>query len=109
MEHPHLVDLIETFEDDRHFCLVTESIQGGELFDHIINLEHFDEKEVRYFMVPVFEAVMACHVEGLVHTDLKPEYLLLKDSGDCHIKVQGFGLAHSVEHSIDDLIDLEVL
>ena len=52
---------------------------------------------------------MACHVEGLVHTDLKPEYLLLKDSGDCHIKVQGFGLAHSVEHSIDDLIDLEVL
>jgi len=44
-------------------------------------LEHFDEKEVRYFMVPVFEAVMACNHEGLVHTDITPQCLLLKDKG----------------------------
>ena len=72
--------MVEIFEDDRHFCLVTESIRGGQLFDHIIGLDKFDEMNVRYFMTPVFNAVIECNEAGLVHTDLKPENLLLLDN-----------------------------
>ena len=35
---------------------------------------------VRYFMTPVFNAVIECNEAGLVHTDLKPENLLLLDN-----------------------------
>ena len=33
VDHPNIVKLIDVFEDDRHWCLVMELMQGGELFD----------------------------------------------------------------------------
>jgi calcium/calmodulin-dependent protein kinase I len=33
VDHPNIVRLIDVFEDDRHWCLVMELMQGGELFD----------------------------------------------------------------------------
>ena len=36
MDHPNIVKLLEVFEDDRHWCLVMELMQGGELFDLIL-------------------------------------------------------------------------
>jgi len=36
VDHPNIIKLIDTFEDHRHFCLVMELIQGGELFDQIL-------------------------------------------------------------------------
>lgn len=36
VDHPNIIKLFETFEDDRHFCLVMELVQGGELFDSIL-------------------------------------------------------------------------
>jgi calcium/calmodulin-dependent protein kinase I len=33
MDHPNVVKLIDVFEDDRHWCLVMELMEGGELFD----------------------------------------------------------------------------
>jgi len=47
VDHPNIIKLIETFEDDRHFCLVMELIQGGELFDQILQKEQFSENEAR--------------------------------------------------------------
>ena len=33
VDHPNIVKLIDVFEDERHWCLVMELMQGGELFD----------------------------------------------------------------------------
>ena len=33
MDHPNIVNLLDVFEDERHWCLVMELMQGGELFD----------------------------------------------------------------------------
>lgn len=39
VDHPNIVRLIDVFEDDRHWCLVMELMQGGELFDQILDKE----------------------------------------------------------------------
>ena len=33
VDHPNVVKLVDVFEDERHWCLVMELMQGGELFD----------------------------------------------------------------------------
>jgi calcium/calmodulin-dependent protein kinase I len=39
VDHPNIVRLVDVFEDDRHWCLVMELMQGGELFDQILDKE----------------------------------------------------------------------
>lgn len=44
IDHPNVVKLIEIFEDDVYFYMILELMTGGELFERIVELEHFGEK-----------------------------------------------------------------
>jgi calcium/calmodulin-dependent protein kinase I len=39
VDHPNVVKLIEVYEDERHYCLVMELMEGGELFEEILERE----------------------------------------------------------------------
>ena len=39
IDHPNVVKLIDVFEDERHYCLVMEFMEGGELFEEILERE----------------------------------------------------------------------
>lgn len=103
IDHPNVVKLVDTYEDKSHYCLIMELMQGGELFEVIMQREKLEEADVHNLMVPIFDAVIHCHSQGIVHRDIKPENLLLSDKNleDALVKIADFGLARSV--SIDDL------
>lgn len=65
------------FEDERHWCLVMELMEGGELFDQILKKDQFSEEEARSATKAIIEAIDYCHKLGIVHRDIKPENLLL--------------------------------
>lgn len=39
VDHPNIVKMVDFFEDNDHYCLVMELMQGGELFDQILDRE----------------------------------------------------------------------
>ena len=47
VDHPGIVNMIDLFEDEGHFCIILELMKGGELFEEIINKKWFTEKEAR--------------------------------------------------------------
>jgi serine/threonine protein kinase len=57
--------------------LVEELASGGELFDRIIELGHFSEKEAVHLIHQVFDGIQYLHTHGMIHRDLKPENLLM--------------------------------
>lgn len=95
VDHPNVVKLVDVFEDERHWCLVMELMQGGELFDQILEKEFFSEAEAREATKVIIEAIQYCHNQGIVHRDIKPENLLLysKEMGISSLKIADFGLA----------------
>jgi calcium/calmodulin-dependent protein kinase I len=73
---------------------VLELLAGGELFDRIVEKEHYSEKEAADTIRPVVDAIRYCHNLGIIHRDLKPENLLYLTTDDTSIiKVTDFGLA----------------
>eukprot|EP00931_Biecheleriopsis_adriatica_P006502 TRINITY_DN1078_c0_g1_i1.p1 TRINITY_DN1078_c0_g1~~TRINITY_DN1078_c0_g1_i1.p1 ORF type:complete len:509 (+),score=110.20 TRINITY_DN1078_c0_g1_i1:49-1527(+) len=96
MDHPNIVKLVESFEDERVVYLVMELCTGGELFDRIVDRGHVTEKQGAMLVQQMARAISYMHGVGICHRDLKPENWLLasKDPLDsCELKLVDFGLA----------------
>ena len=78
-----------------------ELVTGGDLFDRIVSLGHFNEVDARALMRNLLEVLHYLHEKGIVHRDIKPENVLMvyKDENTT-IKVTDFGLA---KHTADGL------
>jgi len=97
LDHPHVIRLIETFDEGDNFYIVTDLVEGGELFDRIVSKAHYTEKEARDLIKSLLETLDYMHKTGVVHRDLKPENLLLcSESDDSDIKIADFGFAKRI-------------
>ena len=97
LDHPHILNVYEYFEDDNHLYIVTELCTGGELFDKIIEKKRFSETEASQIMEQMLSAVVFCHKAGIVHRDLKPENTLYATKKpDSIIRVIDFGTSIQV-------------
>jgi len=102
--HPHIVRLIDSFEEPANFYLVEECVEGGELFDRIVLKTHYDEDQARQLVSYLFEATHFCHSSFIVHRDLKPDNVLLSSADDdTSIKLCDFGLATKLSSPQDTL------
>jgi serine/threonine protein kinase len=93
--HPHLISLHEHFETDDSFILVLDFIQGGELFDHLIDMGAYSEMDASRLVREVASGLNFLHGIGIVHADLKPENILMSTTrrGDSVVKLADFGTA----------------
>ena len=94
LRHPNITRLVDVFEEEKYCYVVLEYLDGGELFDRIVQKSFYSEKEARDLVFTVLKAIKFCHDQHIVHGDLKPENLLLASKkDDADIKVADFGLA----------------
>lgn len=90
-DHPGIVKLYYTFQDERSLYFVLDLAAGGELLGVLKKTTSFDEECTRFYSAQLLDAVEYMHSRGIIHRDLKPENLLLNDAG--HIKITDFGTA----------------
>lgn len=45
-DNPYLLKVHEVLEDDRNYYIISELMEGGELYGRIIQLKSFTEKDV---------------------------------------------------------------
>jgi serine/threonine protein kinase len=93
--HPNIVGLYDVYVTTSEVQLVMELVQGGELFDYLVENGPYSEAAAAYHMRHIFSAIDFLHRNNIVHRDLKPENLLLtsKDPRYGEVKVADFGLA----------------
>ena len=83
--------------------LVEELASGGELFDRIIELGLFCEKDAVHLIHQVFDGIQYLHTHGMIHRDLKPENILMvgREPGTeeyMMLKICDFGLSHDLKN-----------
>ncbi|OIV89178.1 hypothetical protein TanjilG_25399 [Lupinus angustifolius] len=93
-EHPNVVKLKATFEDNKNVHIVMELCEGGELFDRIVARGHYSERAAAGVVRSVAEVVRMCHANGVMHRDLKPEnFLFANKNENSPLKAIDFGLS----------------
>lgn len=96
----NIVKIKDVYENVRYgqkvLLIVMESMDGGELFQRIIEKEKFNEKEAANIMKDICKAVKFLHDNNVAHRDLKPENLLISRKNNGYgeiVKLTDFGFA----------------
>lgn len=98
LQHPNIVRLHDSIQEESFHYLVFDLVTGGELFEDIVAREFYSEADASHCIQQILESVNHCHSNGVVHRDLKPENLLLASkSKGAAVKLADFGLAIEVQ------------
>ena len=110
LNHPNIIKLKEVKKTKKHFYIVTEFCNGGELREaldkyQLKNGKPFSEELVQYFMRQIISAFDYLHGKNIMHRDIKLENILLNyDSEEdknnfnlmkAKIKIIDFGFANN--------------
>jgi serine/threonine protein kinase len=83
--------------------LIMEHIPNGELFDLLASREPVSAGTSRRLLRDVISGMAACYRSGVSHRNLKPESLLIKETG--RVVIIGFGHAKLAAHQGDTNTD----
>ncbi|XP_024938209.1 calcium/calmodulin-dependent protein kinase type II alpha chain isoform X5 [Cephus cinctus] len=98
LQHPNIVRLHDSIQEESFHYLVFDLVTGGELFEDIVAREFYSEADASHCIQQILESVHHCHHNGVVHRDLKPENLLLASKAKgAAVKLADFGLAIEVQ------------
>lgn len=102
LDHTNVVCFKEIFDEEDGYYVVLELITGGELFDRIIELRRYTEKDAAHVMRQAFLGLKHMHDKNLVHRDIKPENLLLSSKeSDATVKLADFGFSKAIKTDTD--------
>ena len=99
LNHPHVMKLVNHFEDDDKFYMIMPYAAKGQLYSLLRRQVRFDQRTTAQYMRETIEAVRYLHSFSpkIIHRDIKPENLLLDEN--YRIKLSDFGWANYQEEN----------
>ena len=103
---PFIVNIKSAFQDNTNLYLVSEFMQGGDMFFHMHDgqIVIFSHDKTRFYILELVLALESLHKNNMVYRDLKPENILLDSKG--HVKLTDFGLSKILEDEDDKAFTL---
>ncbi|KAH7886856.1 hypothetical protein F5I97DRAFT_2019117 [Phlebopus sp. FC_14] len=93
MNHPNILRIYDVFEGENELYLVLEYVEGGELFDFLVNRGRLPPLEALAFFKQIVYGLNYAHTFSIIHRDLKPENILIHSLSPPLIKLADWGMA----------------
>ena len=94
LAHPGIARMVSSFRWREGVYLVLEYASKGDLHSYLVGQGSLDEASARFVIGEVVAALRSVHDVGFVFGDLKPENVVITESG--HVKVTDFGACRPV-------------
>ena len=92
---PFIVNIKFAFQDKDNLYIITDFMQGGELFFHLHKEKRFKDEKAKFYIIEIILAIEYLHKNKMLYRDLKPENVLIDTNG--HIKLTDFGLSKIIQ------------
>ena len=92
LNHPNIVKMLTTFEENQRYYLVMEYVREGSLQDLLSVNGPLPHERVIQIALDLADALTRAHRLGIIHRDLKPANVLLAEDGTP--RLADFGIAH---------------
>uniref|UniRef100_A0A0G4F116 Protein kinase domain-containing protein n=1 Tax=Chromera velia CCMP2878 TaxID=1169474 RepID=A0A0G4F116_9ALVE len=81
-EHRNVMTVDRVFETNDAYCILSEKLMGGELFNFLLTERAVPEETCKHIMRQIFRSVGHLHQNHLIHRDVKPENLVFRYARD---------------------------
>ena len=115
LNHENIIKVEECIVDEYNYYVIGEYCQFGTLEDYINKKKKFTETQTKYIISQLLKAVKYLNSKTFVHTDIKPENILIKkimkkrDEELCDIKLLNFGSSSSLKNNPSNDIPIKNL
>ena len=82
LDNPHVIRIYDIFEENGTAYYVMEYISGGSLEQYVKDRRRLDESSALYFVNQIADALTYIHGKNILHLDVKPSNVLLRESGE---------------------------
>lgn len=79
LKHEHIIQVLETFEENNTVYYSMEFLDGGSLDDYILSKGKLSEKETVEYILQIASALSFMHARNMLHLDLKPANIMMRD------------------------------
>ncbi|KAJ7485362.1 hypothetical protein FB451DRAFT_1027719 [Mycena latifolia] len=93
MNHPNIMRIYDVYEGAKELFLVLEYVEGGELFDFLVNRGRLPSSEALEYFKQIVYGLNYAHTFSIIHRDLKPENILIASLSPPLIKIADWGMA----------------
>ena len=87
LDHPNINLLRDYYETDNAIILLMDFYLGGELLDDTLRYSSYKECDIQCIMQQLLSGVQYLHSNGIVHTNLRPDNILVYHQKDTYKRV----------------------
>jgi eukaryotic-like serine/threonine-protein kinase len=91
LNHPNIVEIYDVGEESGKHFIVMEVVRGKTLKQLISQRGAMEKEEALAIMKQLIAAISEAHRKNIIHRDIKPQNVLVKDDGT--VKITDFGIA----------------
>lgn len=100
INHPNVIRVVDLLEDETFYYVVSEVLNGGELFNRLSKMRNFTESQAADIISQIMLGLNYMHMQQITHRDLKPENILLvsQDKECFDLKISDLGFAQKFDN-----------
>lgn len=97
MHHDNVVKIYDHFELGGNLYIVMELVEGNDVEQYVTDKGPIEWKEAVNYMIKLLHTMQYVHEHGIVHRDIKPGNIMIRENGD--ICLLDFGVAKDINNS----------
>jgi len=90
-DHPGIISVLDFFPENGTGYMVMEYLDGDTLEQYMTAKGPLGMRVILQLLIPIADALRACHAAGLIHRDISPDNIFLTRDG--RVKLLDFGAA----------------
>ncbi|WP_314990787.1 Stk1 family PASTA domain-containing Ser/Thr kinase [uncultured Gemella sp.] len=93
LSHPNIVSIYDVENEGEFYYLILEYVEGMTLKDYMIKNPRMPIETIVHIAKQIAAGLSHAHQNGIIHRDIKPQNILMKENLTC--KITDFGIARA--------------